>query len=600
MIRYNAKGLEVGEVWFDEEPPPPFPDILIYRHSSSSRGRASVDFLSLVTDLSSPIETLRAGMEKGTRYEIRRADEKDHLGRRMSFEPSSSELAAFLEFYSTFAKSKELSLFDPRWLTAIRNEHRLCLSTAVLSGQPLVWHSYLLTGKTTRLLHSASQSEPVAPVTKALIGRANRWLHWHDICEFKRRGLEFYDWGGLFQDEATPAHRGINAFKRDFGGIERRYFNATTSATLRGALYLSARDTWKGLSSVLFRLHLDNPAFARHGTDLYMTTLDRRQVSNASCQSGQTQEQGEGKTMPTCPPDFRSLVGDRKLVNLSAADLAAPIDPHFQQFLNEAFRGVLDKQTIRILDFGCGRGRLVGQLRADGWTAYGVDIEKRFITCGQVLQELWSDPLPVLSVVGDRGTTIFPDVYFDAVISDQVVEHVADFDAFAAELERILKPGGVVFHRFPGSHRLVEPHYFLPFAHWLPSGSMLRRGTIRLLLMMGLGVKFDTPLAVREKARVVTDYADNHTFYRSPSAIATVFERHGIPLDFHTTEDVWLQQKLKARAPTFLAGALTILLSSRRLCRLLGDLSQWQVTGRKTNVPPHARSEKVRAAHLTG
>jgi SAM-dependent methyltransferase len=52
-----------------------------------------------------------------------------------------------------------------------------------------------------------------------------------------------------------------------------------------------------------------------------------------------------------------------------------------------------------------------------------------------------------------------------------------------AEIERILKPGGVVFFSGPNKVFPVEPHYYLPFLHWLPENladsylRLLRKGT---------------------------------------------------------------------------------------------------------------------------
>ncbi len=56
----------------------------------------------------------------------------------------------------------------------------------------------------------------------------------------------------------------------------------------------------------------------------------------------------------------------------------------------------------------------------------------------------------------------------DVAICAQVYEHVPDDNRLAAELYRVLKPGGVVFFSGPNWLYPIEPHYFLPFLHWLP------------------------------------------------------------------------------------------------------------------------------------
>ena len=69
---------------------------------------------------------------------------------------------------------------------------------------------------------------------------------------------------------------------------------------------------------------------------------------------------------------------------------------------------------------------------------------------------------------GDAMTLPLADASADVILCAQVYEHVPDDRILFAEMRRVLKPGGVVF--FSGPNRLfpIEPHYFLPFLHWLP------------------------------------------------------------------------------------------------------------------------------------
>lgn len=69
------------------------------------------------------------------------------------------------------------------------------------------------------------------------------------------------------------------------------------------------------------------------------------------------------------------------------------------------------------------------------------------------------------------------DSVIDVVICAQVYEHVPDDRRLAAEIFRVLRPGGVVFFSGPNWLYPIEPHYFLPFLHWLPdrwAGAYLR------------------------------------------------------------------------------------------------------------------------------
>jgi len=60
----------------------------------------------------------------------------------------------------------------------------------------------------------------------------------------------------------------------------------------------------------------------------------------------------------------------------------------------------------------------------------------------------------------------FADGTFDFCFSDQVFEHVFDYQTTMSEIVRVLKPGAISIHNFPGPNYLMEGHVGLPFP-WL-------------------------------------------------------------------------------------------------------------------------------------
>jgi SAM-dependent methyltransferase len=91
----------------------------------------------------------------------------------------------------------------------------------------------------------------------------------------------------------------------------------------------------------------------------------------------------------------------------------------------------------RVLDFGCGSGRVSRHL-ARQWDLYGCDVDAAAIR--------WSNAnLPGTFVTnGSRPPLPFPDGHFQAVLSISVFTHL-DWDAqraWAAEMGRILGGGG--------------------------------------------------------------------------------------------------------------------------------------------------------------
>jgi hypothetical protein len=246
MIRTRGKLVRYGEVWFDEIPVPPQPDILFYRQRSAPVPGAQCEpYLSLVSDLSVDEELAREKMNRMCRYDIRRA-ERDGVICMHDAVPSPTAIAEFAAFFDEFAVDKALEPLNRKWLSAAAAVGRLFLTSARLDGDVLVWHAYLATGTTARLLNSCSLRRDADGRQRQLVGRANRLLHWRDMLEFRRLGFRTYDWGGIFPDESNAVRKRINDFKREYGGEERRYFECVAGQTWRGRIYLAlVRFVWR-------------------------------------------------------------------------------------------------------------------------------------------------------------------------------------------------------------------------------------------------------------------------------------------------------------------------------------------------------------------
>ena len=116
------------------------------------------------------------------------------------------------------------------------------------------------------------------------------------------------------------------------------------------------------------------------------------------------------------------------------------------------------------LDVGCSSGFITATLAPLFARIIGVEYDEG------ALRDV-PRPVPVSAqfVRGDAMRLPVADDAVDAVICAQVYEHVPDDEQLAAEIYRVLKPGGVVFFSGPNKLFPIEPHYFLPFLHWLPS-----------------------------------------------------------------------------------------------------------------------------------
>ena len=129
-------------------------------------------------------------------------------------------------------------------------------------------------------------------------------------------------------------------------------------------------------------------------------------------------------------------------------------------------------QGLKMADIGCGGGLLSEPIARLGADLTSIDPSADNIKCASV----HADQMDL--TIDYRQTTIEDlaqtDIQFDAVLSMEVLEHVADVDSFIAASAKVLKPGGVfigaTLNRTLKSLALakVGVEYIL---RWLPVGT---------------------------------------------------------------------------------------------------------------------------------
>ena len=101
-----------------------------------------------------------------------------------------------------------------------------------------------------------------------------------------------------------------------------------------------------------------------------------------------------------------------------------------------------------------------------------------------VSREDQSDDLGIAiqTVVGD-GTNMpeYADGAFDLAHSNSVIEHVGLYSNMAAFARETRRVGRAYYHQTPNFWFPLEPHYGLPFVHWLPEPTrMFLHSTVNL------------------------------------------------------------------------------------------------------------------------
>jgi SAM-dependent methyltransferase len=193
-----------------------------------------------------------------------------------------------------------------------------------------------------------------------------------------------------------------------------------------------------------------------------------------------------------------------------ASDVADVLDVNHRYLVSYVLEALAGRELV-VLDFGCGRGTLVRALRNDGVNCLGVDIFYQ----GAEFTELFESELfreGVIRQIGDDGLLPFDDASVDLIISNQVFEHVERLEIVMAELKRVLKPNGVMYHHFPSREVLREGHIGIPLAHRLPPGRF-RYAYTCLLRRLGLGYHHDERPA-SQWAEESLKWLDAYCYYR--------------------------------------------------------------------------------------
>jgi hypothetical protein len=98
------------------------------------------------------------------------------------------------------------------------------------------------------------------------------------------------------------------------------------------------------------------------------------------------------------------------------------------------------------------------------------------------------------AIIGDGCKLYLPNNAYDIVFSNSVIEHVGSYEnqkAFASEARRV---GKKLWIQTPAYECFIEPHYLVPFIHWLPKKwqkKLVRHFTIRGLLDQPTSVEVD-------------------------------------------------------------------------------------------------------------
>ena len=176
------------------------------------------------------------------------------------------------------------------------------------------------------------------------------------------------------------------------------------------------------------------------------------------------------------------------------------------------------------LDFGCGHGEVVQEGVRRGLDMFGceyagpgghLDIPEHISEAGLADRVRLTD-----------GKVIpFDDGAFDLVISNQVFEHIPNFNENLREIGRVLGGGGTFINFFPHKGTVFEVHCRAPMPHWFGS-NVVRAPLLLAGKLSGLGRRKKERNPSRW-VRFWLSWLEGNTFYRSKRDVLRSYRDEG-------------------------------------------------------------------------
>jgi len=178
------------------------------------------NYFTKIIDLKRDCKNIKKSFGKSAKNQINRAKK---LPIKCGIYDLEQNFKFYKYFIDRFAKNKNRNFLS--YDENLNNDLKKVITFAKYENQTIVFHTYTVDyeSKTAILLHSASKIREKNiqndKKLKRVIGYANRYLHYWDMCYFKKMGFKKYDIGGYAVDTEDEELKKINIFKNDFRGI---------------------------------------------------------------------------------------------------------------------------------------------------------------------------------------------------------------------------------------------------------------------------------------------------------------------------------------------------------------------------------------------
>lgn len=123
-----------------------------------------------------------------------------------------------------------------------------------------------------------------------------------------------------------------------------------------------------------------------------------------------------------------------------------------------------DLTSLSCLDLGCSVGIITQLLGEYFKEVTGVDVDEIALEKAKKLNKKRN----IKFLLSKENKIPMGDKCIDVIVCNQVYEHVENPKLLMKEVDRVLRPGGIVFFGARNKFSIFDGHYKIPFIAWLP------------------------------------------------------------------------------------------------------------------------------------
>jgi lipid II:glycine glycyltransferase (peptidoglycan interpeptide bridge formation enzyme) len=196
-------------------------------------------FHTLHIDLHQPVEEIFRKFKSNYRNEINKNMRDDGVDYKWISMASLDEMKEIHEDLLSFSKFKGWDVNEELEMGRTVDFLDNCvISHAKLNGMKIASHVYFVdTNERARLRFSVSYRMDDS-IDFKLVGRSNKALHWFDMQELKKIGINIYDFGGAIRIDKNRKilGGGISGFKKGFSDNLVTEYTGEIPLTLKGKI----------------------------------------------------------------------------------------------------------------------------------------------------------------------------------------------------------------------------------------------------------------------------------------------------------------------------------------------------------------------------